>query len=82
MLNTFLSCVFYCLVMAWSLIYLLHSFSQPWAVETQPSSEVLGSMPTSWWLATPITLYQDPCDIPPESPQVRVTTVVRHVVQS
>lgn len=81
-LNTFLSCVFYCLVMAWSLIYLLHSFSEPWAVEVQPSAELFGSMPTLWWLAAPITLHQDPCDIPPALPQVRVSTAVRHMVRA
>eukprot|EP01044_Picomonas_judraskeda_P004643 COSAG03_NODE_413_length_8134_cov_3.448164_9_plen_434_part_00 len=73
-LNTFLSCVFYCMVMAWSLIYLLHSFSEPWAAAEPPQSNAADPLESAaglWWLPAPTTLYQDPCDIPARSPQVR-----------
>lgn len=73
-LNTFLSCVFYCLVMAWSVIFLLQSFSEPWAaaeMQQSTSAEPSDLSPTTFWLKAPATLYQDLCDVPLSSSQVR-----------
>ena len=85
-LNTFLSAVFYCVVMAWSVLFLVRSFSEPWATATV--AEAAGSTPAEpaglWWLAPPVgaaagappTLYADPCELPaldPSTPQSIVT---------
>ena len=82
--NTFLSCVFYCLVMAWALLYLFRSFSQPWAQQQPPppaSDPTAAAAATStaerWWLTSPVVLYTDPCEIPaaPAQPQAGLTVV-------
>ena len=69
-LNTFLSAVFYCVVMAWSALYLVRSFSQPWANGAAAAAHS-ATPPGLWWLAPPAdappgsppTLYADPCEL-------------------
>ena len=82
--NTFLSCVFYCLVMAWALLYLFQSFSQPWAQQPPPpaSDDLMAAAAATstaerWWLTSPVVLYTDPCEIPatPAQPQEGLTVV-------
>eukprot|EP01045_Picozoa_sp_COSAG04_P010768 COSAG04_NODE_668_length_11402_cov_3.774976_5_plen_276_part_00 len=41
-INSFLSCTFYNVIMAWSLVYLVNSFSLPWAAPAAPAAAAAG----------------------------------------
>ena len=57
-LNTFLSCVFYCVVMAWSVLYFFYSFTMPW----EDDAAIVAPAAASWRLTMPPLITADACD--------------------